>query len=133
MFNDAIPDAWAIVNRGDPICTLPASRDLLCAVLQGRSLLVLPMRCLQVCAQLRQAPGPTFSSLCLPPPPPQKLGFKRIGQRVNVDVEGNLIVRGGYFELSVVHRGTVVKNHMMGQVGAAGAAAREGSCGQSGT
>ncbi|KAL4426077.1 hypothetical protein ABPG77_002663, partial [Micractinium sp. CCAP 211/92] len=71
MFNDAIPDAWAIVNRGDPICTLP------------------------------------------------KLGFKRIGQRVNVDVEGNLIVRGGYFELSVVHRGTVVKNHMMGQYGLA--------------
>ncbi|KAL4441188.1 hypothetical protein ABPG77_011425, partial [Micractinium sp. CCAP 211/92] len=71
MYNDAITDAWAIINRGDPVTMIP------------------------------------------------KLGFKRIGQRVNVDVEGNLIVRGGYFELSVVHRGTVVKNHMMGQYGLA--------------
>ena len=39
----------------------------------------------------------------------QKFGFKRIGLRVNIDADGNLIVRGGYFELSVVHRGTVVR------------------------
>ncbi|KAL4452204.1 hypothetical protein ABPG75_007866 [Micractinium tetrahymenae] len=71
MYNEAITDAWAIVNRGDPVTMIP------------------------------------------------KLGFKRIGQRVNIDVEGNLIVRGSYFELSVVHRGTVVKNHMMGQYGLA--------------
>ncbi|KAL4452197.1 hypothetical protein ABPG75_007859 [Micractinium tetrahymenae] len=67
MYNDAVPDAWSICNRGDPICALP------------------------------------------------KFGFKRIGQRVNIDVDGNLIIRGGYFVLSVLHRGTVVKNHMMGQ------------------
>ena len=47
MFNDAIPDAWAISNRGDPICTLPVSRDPGIAVGLWHAL-VLPVGCLQL-------------------------------------------------------------------------------------
>ena len=61
------------------------------------------------------SPGAQTWTVSLPALPAE-VGFKRIGQRVNIDTDGHLIVRGGYFELSVVHRGTVIKNHMMGQV-----------------
>lgn len=41
-----------------------------------------------------------------------KLGFKRSGKRVTVDLSGNLILRPSYFELSVMERGTAAKYHL---------------------
>ncbi|KAI7842946.1 hypothetical protein COHA_003453 [Chlorella ohadii] len=43
-----------------------------------------------------------------------KWGFKRVGQRVNLDAAGNLVLRPTYFELSVVQRGANPKHHMTG-------------------
>eukprot|EP00887_Chlorella_sp_A99_P000326 scaffold13.g326.t1 len=89
MFNDAIPDAWALINRGDPVTIIPKASSGFCLLGQGET-----------------GPGLGWCG---------RIGFKRIGQRVNLDHDGNLIVRATYFELSVVHRGTSVKAHMMGQ------------------
>lgn len=39
-------------------------------------------------------------------------GFKQVGQRVNIDGDGNLLLRPTYFELSVVRRGAIVEHHL---------------------
>ena len=51
---------------------------------------------------------------CLSLPARLQGGFKRAGQRVTIDGRGSLILRPTYFELSVVHRGSEVKDHMTG-------------------
>ncbi|KAI3436487.1 hypothetical protein D9Q98_005904 [Chlorella vulgaris] len=43
-----------------------------------------------------------------------KLGFKRAGNRVSINVKGDLILRPTYFEVSVMQRGNNTKHHMTG-------------------
>ncbi|PSC72141.1 alpha beta-hydrolase [Micractinium conductrix] len=66
LFDETIPDAFAIVNATDPVTIIP------------------------------------------------KIGFKRVGRRVSIDAQGNLLLRPSYFERSVVHRGMRAADHLTG-------------------
>ena len=60
---------------------------------------------------LQPRPCPAPCPACVPPP---QIGFKRVGRRVSIDAQGNLLLRPSYFERSVVHRGMRAADHLTG-------------------
>ena len=91
---EAVPDTWALVNRKVGGFDRPADVEGVHA------------RALTACSRPPlDAPPPSPRAPQDPIPRiPSGLGYKRCGERVTINPQGDMIVRPSYFEMSLISR-----------------------------